>query len=334
MQNLAQLGQADFQVPDQPDFDGIVLADLPRVLIDMHDFYMFGNCARRLEVNVQPQQVHADDQDDVMIGQPGANLGRPDRQARRGKWMIGRKAQAPVRGARFGNHGRADPLGDGHQFGHGVGLGRAAADQDRWVARRAEHFCRFAQGGNGRAHARVERFGLGQIEFGDLALQIHRQRQKHRTRGRRQGRLGGAANGGGKILHAVDLGGPFHPRLGHADHVGPQDRLFEHQPTILLPGRDQEGRARAMGVVEHAHRVPQPATDVQVDDAERSRGLGVAVGHGDDGDLLQAEDVLDASILDHGIRKGQLGRAGVAEQILHAETGEHVEKGLYAADSH
>ena len=40
----AQLGQADFQVPDQPDFDGIVLADLPRVLIDMHDFYMFGNC--------------------------------------------------------------------------------------------------------------------------------------------------------------------------------------------------------------------------------------------------------------------------------------------------
>ena len=80
--------------------------------------------------------------------------------------------------------------------------------------------------------------------------------------------------------------------------------------------------------------LPSPQLMCRFTTPERARGLRIAVGHGDDRHFLQAEDVLDARILDHGIRQRQLGRARVAEQILHAEIGEHVEKGLNPAVSH
>ena len=95
----------------------------------------------------------------------------------------------------------------------------------------------------------------------------------------------------------------------------PQNRLFELQPPVLLAGRDQQRRPFAIGVVEHAHRVAQAAADVQVDDAQRPRGHGIAVGHGHHRHFLQAQDVLKAAIADQRVVQRQLGRARIAEEM-------------------
>jgi hypothetical protein len=176
--------------------------------------------------------------------------------------------------------------------------------------------------------------GRRRVQLGDFALQVDRQRQEDRPRGRHERGLHGAAKGRRQILDAIDLGGPLGPGPGDLDHVGIENRLFELQPPVLLAGGDQQRRARSVGVVEHAHRVAQPATDVQIDDARRARGLGIAVGHGHHRHFLQAEDVLDAAVIDQGVHQGQFGRAGIAEEVSHAGLGQHVQKGLDAADRH
>ena len=106
----------------------------------------------------------------------------------------------------------------------------------------------------------------------DFHLQVHRQREEYRAGWRGKGRLHGAADGSRQIGEPIDLDSPLGPGPGHFDHRRPENRLFKRQPPIGLAGRDQQRRAFAVGVVEHAHGVAQPATDVQIDDAQRARG--------------------------------------------------------------
>ena len=89
-----------------------------------------------------------------------------------------------------------------------------------------------------------------------------------------------------------------------------------------------------MGVVEHAHRVSQAARDVQVDHAEPARGHREPVGHRHHGHFLQAEDILKPPIGDERIVERHLGRAGIAEDVLHAELGEQVEQRLDSGSCH
>lgn len=137
-----------------------------------------------------------------------------------------------------------------------------------------------------------------------------------------------------EVFDAVDFAGPFGPRARDFDHFAPEDRLFEHEPAILLPGSDEEGRAFAVGVVEHAHCVAEAAGDVQIDDAEPARGHRVAVGHRHDGHFLQAEDVLEAAVGDEGVVERHFGRAGIAEYMPHAVAGEEVEEDVDSGFCH
>ncbi len=57
--------------------------------------------------------------------------------------------------------------------------------------------------------------------------------------------------------------------------------------------------------------LPNPQTDVQIDDAQAAAGHRVAIGHCHNGDFLQAEDVLQSRIVEQRIIERQLGSTGL-----------------------
>jgi hypothetical protein len=64
------------------------------------------------------------------------------------------------------------------------------------------------------------------------------------------------------------------------------------------------------------------------------RRHGVAVGHRHHGNFLQAEDVLEAVVSHQRIVERQLGRAGIAEEIAHAELREEIKQRFDAGERH
>ena len=73
---------------------------------------------------------------------------------------------------------------------------------------------------------------------------------------------------------------------------------------------------------------------MQIHDAELPRGHGVAVGHGHHRNFLQAEDILKPPIANERVIERHFGRAGIAENMPHAEACEQVEEGLNSAECH
>ena len=138
----------------------------------------------------------------------------------------------------------------------------------------------------------------------------------------------------GRSAGPLDFRRPFRPRSGDPHHVGPEDRLLEFEPAVLLTGGQNQRRSGAVGVIQHAHRVAQTAADVDIHYAGRSRGLREAVGHRHDGNFLQAQDVLDPRIVDQRVGKWQLGRSRIAEEILHAGFRQEMKHGVASAHRH
>jgi hypothetical protein len=103
-------------------------------------------------------------------------------------------------------------------------------------------------------------------------------------------------HGSRQIFQPLDLDGPLGPGPSHRHHVPVQNGFLKLQPAVLLAGGDQQRRALAIGVVEHAHCVAQPTADVQVHHAQLARGHGVTIGHGHHRHFLQAENVLEAIV--------------------------------------
>ena len=164
----------------------------------------------------------------VELGQPLANLRRPERQPLRIERMIGRKAEPAMRRARLGKHRRAQPLGHGDQFAHCVRFDHAAADQNRRIARRQQHFGRSAQrlrpAGERRDSAAAD--GVRSNSASAICTSSGSDRNT--------GPVGGVSAictarrmAAGQIFDPLDFGRPFGPRPGHAHHVAPQDRLLE-----------------------------------------------------------------------------------------------------------
>jgi len=48
-------------VADYADFHQIVLAELPRIFINVDEANVFGDCAGWLVIDILPEQIHADD---------------------------------------------------------------------------------------------------------------------------------------------------------------------------------------------------------------------------------------------------------------------------------
>ena len=93
--------------------------------------------------------------------------------------------------------------------------------------------------------------------------------------------------------------------------------MIEEQARVLLPRRDQQWRLRARGVVDDRQRVGQSRRHVQIDDAEPSRGLRVAVRGGGRRRLLERHDVSQARAVER-VEERQLGRARIAEEVVDA----------------
>ena len=92
---------------------------------------------------------------------------------------------------------------------------------------------------------------------------------------------------------------------------------MDEQARVLLAGREQDGAPRTRGVVQYRERVGETGRDVDVGDADRARGLSVAVGRGNDGRLLKPDDVVEVRAVER-VQEGQLRGARVAEQMADA----------------
>src|SRR5262245_31693788 len=73
---------------------------------------------------------------------------------------------------------------------------------------------------------------------------------------------------------------------------------------------------------------------MEIHDTELPRGHGESIGHGHDGDFLQAEDVSKAAIANKGVIERHFGCAGIAEDMPHAEAGKEIEEGVDSSGSH
>jgi len=145
----------------------------------------------------------------------------------------------------------------------------------------------------------------------------------------------GAMHQARQVGHAMDLGGPFDEGPRQRGQVGGENRLGDDVILILLAGGEQDGRARLLGVVEHAHGVAEAGRDVEIDDRELAGGLRIAIRHRHDRGLLQAEHIADIGLSRERVHQLQFGCAGIAEHDLHALLLQQVEEGaLSGHDRH
>jgi hypothetical protein len=87
---------------------------------------------------------------------------------------------------------------------------------------------------------------------------------------------------------------------------------------LLLPGGNDQRRARIERREQGAHRVAKPRRDMHVARNQFTRGAGIAVGHGDNDRLLQAEHVAHIRIIRERMHDRQLGGSRIAEEVSDA----------------
>ena len=122
----------------------------------------------------------------------------------------------------------------------------------------------------------------------------------------------------GQVLLARDLDRVLEGALRDGDEVAAEHRVLDQVAAVLLAGGDDQRRARAARVEDHAQPVGEARGDVQVQERRPARGARVAVGHRDGGGLVQAQDVAQVVGPGHGVHERQLGRPGVPEDVLHS----------------
>lgn len=108
-----QFVESLLRVAEDADFDGVVLADLPGVFVDVDEADVFGDGPRGLEVDVLAEQVHADDEEDVVFFESLADFGGPEGEALAVEWMVAGEGEAAVGGAAFSDNGGTECFGDG-----------------------------------------------------------------------------------------------------------------------------------------------------------------------------------------------------------------------------
>jgi hypothetical protein len=174
-----------------------------------------------------------------------------------------------------------------------------------------------------RAAARLAR----DLRVGLDAPVVHRDRYERRpARGERRV-VDRAADRVGDILSARRLVAVLDVRLRADDRVTVgQVRLDRDLRAHLLAGGDDERRLVRLGVEDPADGVADARCGVEVDVCRAARRLRVAVGHADDDQLLEAEDV--GEVLREVAQHRQLSRARVAEDRRHPVGPEQVERRL------
>ncbi len=156
---------------------------------------------------------------------------------------------------------------------------------------------------------------------------VHRDRDERRPARRQRRVMDGPRQGAGDVLGPRRLVAPLDVRLRADDRVTVgQVGLDRDLRPDLLAGRDHQRRLVGLGVEDAADRVADAWGGVQVDVRRAAGGLGEAVGHPDDDQLLQAQDV--GEILREVGQHRQLGRTRVAEDRRHPVGAEQLECGV------
>ena len=223
---------------------------------------------------------------------------------------------------RTGRFGQRREFGMGVRSGHGV-----ASKNDRRPAG-ANHRGGLGDGVGVAAQAGADARRGKHVEVGrrDGRQDVAGDRQEHRAGWRRQRDLGGAADGAGKFGQRCDLERPFAQRARHRRQIVPEQRLGEADAHVLLARGHQDRRAGLCRIVQHSHGVAEAGGGVEAADRKPARRLGIAIGHAEDDDLVESEDIADAGFNDESIHQRQFGGAGVAENQRDAFRRQQVEE--------
>lgn len=181
-------------------------------------------------------------------------------------------------------------LGQAHQrMPCAIPVRRTAHDEYRTPA--------FAQ----RLRQRLQRRGIGRDAprnlprgktLGRRIPVIDGHRNEGGTAGRLHGQVVGPRDRRGHILGPRGLAAPLHVRLGQLGGLGrEQERLHLQQRARLLPGRDDQRRAIAVGGEDVAHGVPHADGRMQVHQRRIACSLRVTVRHAHDDRFLQAQHI-------------------------------------------
>jgi hypothetical protein len=130
-----------------------------------------------------------------------------------------------------------------------------------------------------------------------------------------------------QIGQTMHLGGPFDQRARDGRKISPENRLGGVETLLVLAGGDENGRARLLRVVEHAHGVAETGRDMEIDHRELARGLCVTVRHRHDRGFLQPEQIPQLVLCRERIHQWQFGGAGIAEHDFDALLLEQIEEG-------
>ena len=248
------------------------IADLARVVVELHD----GNIGP--ERRAGRVKSHVEDVGAAMTMQsPARVISDVGREGKRPP----RTADGPPESSRAVDRLAVTPAPSSSasacSLGARAGPAHAVAGHDQApspppaAGRRAD---RLAPRLGSRAHRRRRLAG----GVGRLGHQVHRQREEHRSRRRRQGERDGAAERGRSLGGRADLVRPLRELLGHLHHVAGKDRIAEQESGVLLAGRDEQRRARAARVVENRQARSTTPCATGVHDAEASARLRVPVG--------------------------------------------------------
>src|SRR5262245_61787110 len=102
------------------------------------------------------------------------------------------------------------------------------------------------------------------------------------------------------------------------EHIGVEQRLIEHRPSVLLSCCDDERGARTINVVEIAERMSQPRICVKVDYCGFSGGFGVTGSDAERRIFMKRKDVFDLVARGELVHQRQLGRSWIPKHIAHA----------------
>ena len=309
------------------DCDGgrVILAELPGINVEMDEL---DRGRHRIDVGRQRQreQVGADREQHVILLEHFAHVWRePDHGPAKKRMRGGKRGRV---GHEFGIDGRAQKLRELHQLGMRAALRDRIAGHDHGALGLGKQIGRGFDCGAVAAQPRRNAGGRGEIDVGVGAQDVAGQRQEYRPRRRRQCGLGGAVHEPRKIGQAVHLRGPFDQRARDGRQIRPQNGFGGGKALLVLAGGDENGRARLLRVVEHAHGIAQPGRDVKIDDRELARGLRIAVRHPHDRRFLEPEQVTQLILRCERVHQRQLGCAGIAEHDLDAFLLEQSEEGM------
>ncbi len=166
---------------------------------------------------------------------------------------------------------RGEKVGQRHGLRRGI-RGIDLVTRDEGEAARCHGGELFGQPVEGARHGPlVDGRGLARRHVGQRVHHVHGQGQEDGARGRGGAIVEGPAQEDGNLVRTRHLAGPFHHRVGDGHEIAHQERVGQGVAQVLLPGGDDQRRARDLRVHETAHAVAESARRVQVQEGRAPR---------------------------------------------------------------